>query len=914
MSITAGARLGPYEILAPLGAGGMGEVWRARDTRFNREVAIKLLPASLANDPDRLRRFELEALATSALNHPNILTIHDIGTAPPELGGAPYIVTELLTGSELRAQLPPQSDTGPLPARTAIDYAQQIAAGLAAAHEKGIVHRDLKPENLFVTTQGRVKILDFGLAKLKLPQLDDAKSQAPTRQRLTDPGVVMGTVGYMSPEQVRGQEADHRADIFSFGVILYEMLSGTRAFDGDSAVEVMNAILKEDPPELTAINHRVPQGLERLVRRCMEKKPEHRFHSAHDLGYALEALSTSSGPRLETQPALAVAAEGTRRLFGRAPLPWVAAGVLALVTVGVIWAYFARQPMPDRRVMRFSVLPPEKSSFSQIALSPDGRQLAFTATTGGKLGLWVRPLDAMEAKAVPGTQDAVFPFWSPDSRFIAFFSGNRLKKVDVAGGPVQTLCEVEVPLGGAWSRAGVILFCHWPIGLSRISATGGEPAQVTTCDKARQEFAHIYPAFLPDGQHFLYTISSELKETRGTYLGSLDGTVKRRLLDEHPAIRYVTATPNNTGGGQGWLVFARDHALLAQTFDARRLEFTGDPFSLSDSVGSDIVTANYATFGASDNGVLVFDPNPNRKRKQYIWVDRQGQQIKSLEVEAGVFQHWLSPDEKRFIADRVDPQTGTYDLWQYDVSGGNAARFTFDPQNDFNPVWSPDGSRIVWASTLGGTANLYVKAANLAGEPVLLLKTDNSKIPTDWSLDGRFIIYSELDQKTKSDVWALPMTNGASMTTGSAAKPFVVVQTEGNDGEGRLSPDGRWLAYVSDVSGTNEVYIQSFPAGGGKRQISTSGGNNPRWRRDGREMFYYAGDGKLMAVPVRSDAQSFESEAAVPLFEFRAGPTPGFPAYAVTADGQRFLINAIQEPVPNAPLTVVVNWTAELKK
>ena len=907
MRLNPGTRLGPYEIVSTVGAGGMGEVWRARDTRFNRVVAIKVLPAAFASDADRLRRFEIEALATSALNHPNILTIHDIGTAPPEFEDVPYIVTELLAGADLRAQLTTDSEGSALPVRMVIDYGRQIAAGLAAAHEKGIVHRDLKPENLFVTTDGRVKILDFGLAKLKSHQVAGTHSQAPTQKQITDPGVVMGTVGYMSPEQVRGQEPDHRADIFSFGAILYEMLSGRRAFSGGSAIEVMNAILKEDPPELTATNRRVPRGLEQLIRRCLEKKPDQRFHSAHDLGYALEALSISSGAQLQTQAALPIQDEARPRLMGSPRLAWAIAAALLLVTLGVIWAYVTSPRSADARVMKFSILPPEKSSFGQIAVSPDGRHLAFTAMTGGKLQLWVRALDVVDAKPLTGTQNALFPFWSPDSRSIGFFADGWLKKTDVTGGPVQTLCEVPVPLGGTWSREGVILFGQMPAGLLRISATGGEVAQVTTYDRSRQEFSHLYPTFLPDGRHFLYSISSEVKETRGVYLGSLDGTVKRRLLDREPVIKYMPAVSGDTSSGPGWLVFARDGALVAQPFDARRLEFSGEPFSVSDQVGSDLGFTSYFTFSVSDNGVLVFDPSRGRQRQQYRWMDRRGQQIKSLDVDAGIFQFWLSPDERRFVADRIDPQTGTYDLWLYDVTGGNAARFTFGPQHDFGPVWSPDGSRIVWTSSPDGISNLYQKASSLAGEETLFLKSDYTKWPTDWSRDGRLIVYCQIDPKSKTDVWILPVTGAGE------GKPVPAVVTEANEGAGTLSPDQHWLAYVSDMSGRNEVYVQSYPGGGGKRQVSIGGGDNPRWRQDGRELFYYAGDGKLMAAPVKS-GESFETGAAVSLFEFRSGTTPGFQPYAVTSDGQRFLIDAVVEAQPNAPLTVVVNWPAEAKK
>src|SRR5262245_11238801 len=750
MTLAIGASLNHYEILSPLGAGGMGEVWRARDTRLDREVAIKILPASLTRDADRLRRFEREARATSVLNHPNILTVYDIGGHE----GTPFIVAELLEGEELRKQL----NIGALPARAAIDYAQQIASGLAAAHAKGVVHRDLKPENLFITTEGRIKILDFGLAKLKPQQFNGADSQAPTQKKITDPGTVMGTIGYMSPEQVRGQEVDHRADIFSFGMILYEMLSGQRPFAGDSAADVMSAILKEEPPELTAANTRVPQGLERLIRRCLEKQPERRFHSAHDLGYALEALSTSSGARLETLavPTAVGMSSATPLLAGREKW-WIGATAIAiLMAVGFAWAYFTSRPEADMRVMRFSILPPEKSSFEHIAVSPDGRHLAFTAATGGKVQLWVRPLDSTEARPLAGTLGATFPFWSPDSRFIGFFAEGWLKKIEVTGGPVQKLCETGVPYGGAWSNVGVILFRRISVGLAQISEKGGEVTQATTVDRSQQEIDHFYPTFLPDGRHFLYYIQSGQKETRGVYIGSLGGPLKRRLLDDITPIRYMAAVPGETAGGSGWLVFKRDDALLARPFNARRLEFTVEPFSLSDKVGSDTIFPTSSTFSVSDNGVLVFDPSLKRQRRQYRWVDRHGQRINSLDVAGGFYQPWLSPDEKRFIADRQDPLTGTQDLWLCDVSGGNPPqRFTIDPANDACPVWSPGGS-IVWASTRdGGILNLYQRAASRDGVETLLWKSDYNKLPTDWSQDGRYIIYYQTDPKTKRDLWVL---------------------------------------------------------------------------------------------------------------------------------------------------------------
>jgi Tol biopolymer transport system component len=519
----------------------------------------------------------------------------------------------------------------------------------------------------------------------------------------------------------------------------------------------------------------------------------------------------------------------------------------------------------------------------------------------------VRALNSSEAKALPGTQGARSPFWSPDSRFIGFFAGGRLKKIEVTGGPVRTLCEVERPAGGAWSPAGVILFGKLAVGMFRISATGGEATQMTIPDKLRQDTTHGFPTFLPDGRHFLYSLYSGRKEMRGVYLGSLDGTLTRRLLDNVTPVKYVAAVPGDTAGA-GWLVFGRGGALLARHFDTSRLDFTGETFQLSDLGGSEHVYYPNLNFSVSDDGVLVFDPSPDRFRLQYRWVDRRGQTINSMTVEAGLSVPWLSPDEKRFIADRIDPLTNTTDLWLCEVSGSNPMRFTLNPGLDFNPIWSPDGSRIVWASDRDVITNLYQKAASGAGEETQLLKSDYNRVPTDWSPDGRFIIYRQTDPKTKADIWVLPMTGSGE------AKPRPLVQTEYNETAGTLSPDGRWMAYMSNESGRFEIYVQSFPDGGGKRQVSNGGGIGPRWRRGGRELFYYAPNGKLMAAQVRI-GERFEVDEVVPLFEFiRGNRMDPFAPFAVTSDGKRFLIHEEVETNPNAPLTVVVNCMADLRR
>src|SRR5262245_58509038 len=654
-SLIAESQIGAYQLLSPLGRGGMGEVYLALDSRLGRKVAVKFLLAEFTTDAERLRRFEQEARAASALNHPNIITIHEIGEVRTEAGDTHYIVTEYIEGETLRQRLTNGPQIGMKLSET-IGLAAQIAAALAAAHGAGIIHRDIKPENVMVRRDGLVKVLDFGLAKLTEPSSPAVGTQAATLARnRTDTGVVMGTPRYMAPEQARGERVDARTDIFSLGVVVYEMLAGRTPFNGATASDCIAAILKEEPPELSETNQKVTPQLEKIVRRCLEKNPERRFQSASDLRFALEALSSPPGSRpgseLDAKAAPAVTKNVSRSsMRNRERLAWVAAALM-LGMLGFVWAYSTRQPMTnDARAMKFSILPPEKSSFSQIALSPDGRHLAFTAATGGNLQLWVRALDSTEARALAGTQGARLPFWSPDSRFIGFTADRRLKKVELTGGPVQPLSDVSWGRG-AWSRAGVILFGQLG-GLLRVSDTGGEVTQVTTPDSSRQETVHDMPTFLPDGHHFLYNILSGRKETRGVYLGSLDGTLKRRLLDYITIIKYMAEGP---ASDTGWLLFGHDGALLARPFATSRLDFTGEPFSLTDKIGRDTV-GGPGIFSVSDNGVLVIDPSFNRRlRRQYRWVDRRGQTINSLDAPPGYFTLWLSGDEKRFIADRTDP-------------------------------------------------------------------------------------------------------------------------------------------------------------------------------------------------------------------------------------------------------------------
>jgi serine/threonine protein kinase len=899
MSLNPGTRLGPYEILARLGAGGMGEVWRARDTRLNREVAIKVLPASLANNEDRLRRFKQEALTTSALNHPNILIVHDFGTHE----GSPYIVAELLEGEELRHKL----DDGALRPSEALDYAQQIASGLAAAHEKGIVHRDLKPGNLFVTRDGLLKILDFGLAKLKPQPFTGRRvnTEAPTAplDAETASGVIVGTVGYMSPEQVRGEPVDHRSDIFSFGAILHEMLSGKRAFQRNTPVETMSAILNGNPPELSDINRAVAPEIGRVVRRCLEKRPERRFQSASDLGFALDVLSTPSDSRLDTTRLSAVRERaGKRRLFGNAGVAWVVAAVLLLgllVSLPFTITYFRHAPM-ETQTSRFFVSPPAKSTLGTVTVSPDGRRLAFIARdTAGKTLLWVRPLDALTAQPLSGTDDAIYPFWSPDSRFIGFFADGKLKKVEVTGGPPSTLCNALNGRGGAWNRDDVIIFApDAGCGLSRVSASGGEPSLLTTLDSSRREESHRFPQFLPVGSRFLYFARSAQPENSAIYIRALDQPQPKRILSCNAKAAYTSLR----NGQAEYLLFPREGTLMAQAFDEASVELTGAPFRVAEHVG--YLANNEAYFSVSDNGVLVYQSGGMAKT-QLVWFDRTGKRFGSLGPPSLYEWYVLSPDEKRVAISRVDAETLNADIWLLDLGRGISSRFASDPAADVYPVWSPDGSRIVFASYRDGAWAIYQRLSSGVGSEEGILKSSDPKWPSDWSLDGRLIIYDQISSDTQLDLWVLPLFGDR--------QPFPFFQTDFNERRGVFSPDARWIAYESDESGSYQVCVQSLPPGN-KWQISSDGGEEPRWRRDGKELFYRAANGKLMAVEVKANASGFEFSVPKPLFEVPTFDLYYAPLYAVTADGQRFLMNTPVEESASATITVVLNWTAELKK
>jgi eukaryotic-like serine/threonine-protein kinase len=889
VTIPAGTRLGPYEILAPVGAGGMGEVYRARDTRLGRDVAVKVLPSSFSDDEQRLHRFEQEACAAGALNHPNILAIHDVG----KHDGSSYVVSELLEGETLRERMAGAT----LPQRKAIDYSLQIARGLAAAHEKGIVHRDLKPENIFITKDGRVKILDFGLAKLTEPADGQAKTDIPTRRIDTDPGMVMGTAGYMSPEQVRGRAVDHRADIFSFGAILYEMLTGKRAFHGESAAETMSAILREDPPDLSESNKNLSPALERVVRHCLEKSPEERFHSGRDLAFAIEALSGSNPTSTQTA---AMPALGPRWMKQRELIAWIVAAVAVLTILVLAIAYFQRAPAEVRAVRSF-ILPPERSTFdfrfgATVAVSPDGRRLVFVAMTPeGKQVLCVRELSAVSPQTLAGTEGATYSFWSPDSRSLGFFADGRLKRIEASGGPPTILCDAPEGRGGTWNRDGVIVFAPNSTGaLHRVSASGGASTPITKLDESRVETSQRWPFFLPDGEHFLYLSA----------VGAGGTTVEAAMicvasLAKQESKQLVSAN-SNAVYAQGHLLFLRERTLMAQAFDAKRLETAGDAFPIAEQVQIGRVAA-IGIFSVSEQGILAYQTGAGEGGSQLTWFDRTNKSTGVLGDVTSCNSLSLSPDGKMAMV-AVPDQIGRTDLWLYEVARGLRTRFTFGPAQARQQAWSPDGRHVVFGSDRKGHFDLYQKASSGVGNEELLLESNLDKNPNCFSPDGRFLLYTAVDPKTKADLWAFPLEGGQ--------KPSPFLQGEFNEGNGQFSPDGHWIAYQSDESRRSEIYAMPFPGPGGKRQISISGGRLPKWR--GREIFYLGLDNKLMVAEVSVKGETLEVGAARPLFEVRRGG-PGN-LYDVTADGQRFLVNMAVEQQTSAPLTLVQNWTAELKR
>jgi eukaryotic-like serine/threonine-protein kinase len=892
VSLAPGTKLGPYEVVSPLGAGGMGEVYRARDPKLGRDVAIKVLPGALARDPQALARFEREARAVAALSHPNILSIFDFGCDE----GTTYAVTELLEGETLRARLA----AGPLPPAKAIDYAVQVARGLAAAHEKGIVHRDLKPENLFVSRDGHVKILDFGLARqvALLASADDTKS--PTQANPTADGVILGTAAYMSPEQVRGEPADHRSDLFSFGCVLHEMVSGLRPFRRESAVETMNAILREEPAELPAAGGGPSGPLARVVATCLAKDPRERWQNAADLARELSWVGEASG-------------HGAGKGSGSGALPswrraagWAIAALAVAAAAAGIALFAARGRHVDRGpVVRFSVPAPEKATFERNVLgisfapSPDGRRIAFVAGSGGRSVLWLWSIAEEAAAAVPDTDGAISPFWSPDGKSLAFFSDGRLKRVALSGGPAQTLCDAPFGQAGSWGTAGTIVFSEWTgegEGLYRVPAEGGATAKLTLEDGQNASGARAWPSFLPDGEHFLYMTGMfrGLGEGYRVCVGHVGSRAAACLLQSDTRVQYVPP---------GLLLFARKGALLAQPFDAEKRIVAGSPAPVVERISLFVPTAGAEFAASADGRLLVYRRGLAVSR--LVWLDRTGKEVGSVGEPGHFGLVRISPDGKRLAADVEDPATGGRDVWVYDLDTGIGSRLTFDPVDAGWPVWSPDGRQLMFGSASKGPPDIYVRDLDGQAGEKLVLAAPSTQFPADWSGDGRFAAYIDFSptRRAQRQVFLLPLSG--------ERKPFRLAGSPFSEFEPRFSPDSRFVAFVSEESGQAEVYVAAIDGSSGKRRVSPAGGSLPRWTGNGRELTFVGRDNDMMSVAV-TPGKDLRFSAPTPLF--RLPPFPLQSDYDVSSDGKRFLVNLGAEKARQPPLTAILGWQQRLER
>ncbi len=884
MALTSGSKLGPYEIQSPLGAGGMGEVYRAKDTRLGRDVALKILPESFARETDRLRRFEQEARAVAALNHPNILAIHDIG----QHEGSPFLVSELLEGESLGATL----DRGALPQRKTIEYGVQIAQGLAAAHEKGIVHRDLKPENIFVTKDGRMKILDFGLAKLAQKTGAGSDEVTLTSER-TAAGVVMGTASYMAPEQVRGEAADPRTDIFAFGAVLYEMLSGVRAFRRDTPAETMTAVLKDDPPELSDSVHLVSPALERIVRRCLEKNPEQRFQSARDLSFALSALSGTEASGV---------ARATAAVPQRMPLlPWLAAA-LALVAVAAVTWFVARRPQPTTR-MQFALAVPDEMSISHMALSRDGSMLVFVSPEENSAlpMLYVQRVGSASVTLLPGTQGASYPFWSPDGAYVAFFANGKLLKMAISRGTPQVLASALAARGGSWGSKGVIVYspdANSPI--QRINADGTGLAPVTQRIRTAGDQTHRWPVFLPDGNHFLFWAGNfgNLKDDRssGIYVTSLEGKERKLVALCHSSFGYDAHN----------LFYADEQKqLVSVAFDASTSTVSGSTSVVANAIGFQPSTY-WSAFAVAQNGTLIYNTSVGAADSALTWMDRSGKELGRIGDRAIMANPTLAPDGSRVALDISDQKANNVDIWIESTTGAGNSRFTFDPSEEVAGVWSRDGKVVAYRLGDASGASLCLKTATgLEREKKRFTIPSSSMddvVPNSWSLDDRQILFT-LQTSQGSHLELLPVGGG---------EPTRFLTSAGSETNGQISPDGKWVTYASDESGAWEIYVTSFPGAAGKWQVSRGGGTEPRWRGDGKEIFYIAPSGMLMAVPVNGET-TFATGTPAPLFQIHGrapiSSTDVF-TYDVAKDGKRFLVNRYVKPEHVPPLTILLNAPA----
>ncbi|HEU5181004.1 MAG TPA: protein kinase [Candidatus Polarisedimenticolia bacterium] len=897
MSLEPGTRLGPYEIVGPLGAGGMGEVYRAKDTRLGRDVAIKVLPAHLSSQPELRQRLEREARAVSSLNHPHICTLFDIGHHE----GTDFLVMEHLEGETLAERL----RRGPLPFPELMRAAIQIADAMDRAHRSGIIHRDLKPGNVMLTKAG-TKLLDFGLAKeMGIGSAPSSLTASPTMlSPLTAGGAILGTFQYMAPEQLDGKEADARSDVFALGAVIYEMATGTRAFEGKTQASLIASILKEEPRPIRATVPAAPVPLDRLVKQCLQKDPDERIQSAHDVRLQLEAIAEGAASAPESTPAAAGHREPRR---SRERLAWVIAAVAAIAAAAAAAAavsagFFRTEPPPFPVVSSIAApvgaaLP---SNILPLALSPDGRQIAFVARGTAGNGIWVRPLDSGKARLLPGTEGSECPFWSPDSRSIGFYAGGKLKKIDLAGGQSDVLAPMGICLGASWSPDGSILYIadrYLPI--TRISAAGGEPQVLVAAGSVKGKRVFSQPSLLPDGKHLLYTVNEiwEGGENSGIFVATTEGKDERKILPILSNARYVPP---------GYLIYAKDGSLRAQRFDLKNLEVSGDPVTLADGIQ---YFGFYASnvFSVTDTGMLAFLPGGGIPARQLTWIDRQGAVLEKTGKPGNYFSPRVSHDGRRIAVDQSEATSDSGDIWVQDRERGIATRLSFDPRNESSPIWSPDDRRILFFGNFPSRNDLFTVSSDGTGSIETLLSNEADNLPSDWSSDGKFILY----QTSKNGIFSNTDLMIFSVDE-KKSEPWLV--TPYAERQARFSPDLRWIAYSSDESGRTEVYVRGFHPPGGKWRISSDGGSAPVWRPDGKELFFVSADAKVMSVAVRPGA-AFDGAPATPLFGI---PGDMFDLSVVTQfdvapDGRSFLMNLEAPADGPRMITLVTNWPSLLK-
>jgi len=882
MTLAPGTKLGPYEISAAVGAGGMGEVYRAKDTRLGRDVAVKVLPAHMSANAELRQRLDREAKTISALSHPHICMLHDVG----HQDGTDYLVMEYLEGETLADRLA----KGPLPIDQSLKIGIEIAGALDAAHRSGIVHRDLKPGNVMLTKAG-VKLLDFGLAKLAAPDRS-AASQAtslptamPESQPLTSRGTILGTFQYMAPEQLEGREADARSDIFAFGCVLYEMLSGQKAFTGKSQASLIGSIMNTDPPPISSIQPMIPASLDRIVKGCIAKEPEHRWSTAHDVMLQLQWIA--EGGSLAGVPAPVVARRKTRE-----KLAWAVATAAILAAAALAYGFVRRAPKPPRLV-RFEIpIPPEITAIDAPKISPDGKTLAFNATDKeGKTQIWLRPLNALTAQPLAGTEGTRRPFWSPDGRFLAFMADGKLKKIDVTGGPPTKICDAPTGVDGSWSPEGVILLDGTGADpILRVSAAGGTPVVAVKPDAEKKIFQVGWPEFLPDGRHFIYLALNQKPEDTGYRIGSLDSAETKPFAPAQTMLAYAP---------QGYLLFVRDRTLVAQRFDAKAMKTTGEPVPLAEQIGTDAV--GLARFSVSRDGVLAYRTGESGNRM--IWRDRSGKELETVIDKGETQDPSFSPAGDQLAFDFADERSGKVDIWIRDLSRSVNSRFTFAEGNAYAPVWTPKGDAIIFASDRPSAPGLYEKSMLGQGEENLLLKSDVLIVPASMTPDGSALLYIVRDPKNSWDIMILPRT-GDAKPTAFRATPF-------RETDASFSPDGKFIVYTSNESGRNEIYVQSYPGPGRKWQISTSGGNDGHWRSDGKELYFRSLEQKLMAVDIQPGT-TFQAGIPRALFQGQFAAGAASTKYMPDPSGQKFLVVAPMSRDALSPTTIVLNWFAAI--